>query len=135
MAPHEDSMTIGTFAKAAKVNVETIRFYQQKGLLTVPHKPHGSIRRYHQDDVARVKFIKSAQQLGFSLDEIGELLKLEDGTHCSEAAELATARLATLRSRITDLMHMEAALSTLLTACCSEQGHVSCPLIKALNRQ
>jgi MerR family mercuric resistance operon transcriptional regulator len=67
--------------------VETIRFYQLKGLLPQPKRPYGSIRRYGQADVARVKFVKSAQRLGFSLDEVGQLLKLEDGTHCSEAAE------------------------------------------------
>ena len=74
-----ENLTIGGFAKAAGVNVETIRFYQRKGLLLEPDRPYGSIRRYGQTDVARVKFVKSAQRLGFSLDEIAELLTLEDG--------------------------------------------------------
>lgn len=89
MNTEPDSLTIGAFAKAAGVNVETIRFYQLRGLLPTPDRPYGSIRRYGSADVARVKFVKAAQRLGFSLDEIGQLLKLEDGTHCSEAAELA----------------------------------------------
>src|SRR3546814_6592632 len=89
----QENLTIGAFAKAARVNVETIRFYQLKGLLPQPERPYGRIRRYGQADVARVKFVKSAQRLGFSLDEVGQLLKLEDGTHCSEAAELAAHRL------------------------------------------
>ena len=102
-----ENLTIGAFGKAAGVNVETIRFYQRKGLLQEPDRPYGSIRRYGQADVARVKFVKSAQRLGFSLDEIGQLLKLEDGTHCSEAAELAALRLADVRARLADLMRME----------------------------
>lgn len=76
----QENLTIGAFAKAARVNVETIRFYQLKGLLPQPERPYGRIRRYGQADVARVKFVKSAQRLGFSLDEVGQLLKLEDGT-------------------------------------------------------
>lgn len=74
------------FSPTAGVNVETIRFYQRKGLLPEPDKPYGSIRRYGETDVTRVRFVKSAQRLGFSLDEIAELLRLEDGTHCEEAS-------------------------------------------------
>lgn len=129
----QGNLTIGAFAKAAGVNVETIRFYQFKGLLPQPERPYGSIRRYGQADVARVKFVKSAQRLGFSLDEIGQLLKLEDGTHCSEAAELAAQRLADVRARLADLTRMEEALSTLVRECNALQGNVSCPLISALH--
>ena len=127
------NLTIGTFAKAAGVNVETIRFYQLKGLLPQPERPYGSIRRYGQADVARVKFVKSAQRLGFSLDEVGQLLKLEDGTHCSEAADLAVLRLADVRARLADLTRMEVALSKLVGECNAHPGNVSCPLIAALH--
>ena len=72
-----ESLTIGVFAKAAGVNVETIRFYQLKGLLPQPERPYGSIRRYGQANVARVKFVKSAQRLGFSGAWIGNLTVLE----------------------------------------------------------
>ena len=132
MAPILENLTIGTFAKAAGVSIETIRFYQRKGLLLEPNRPYGSIRRYGEADVARVKFVKSAQRLGFSLDEIGELLKLEDGTHCSEAAELAALRLSDVRARLADLTRMEVALSNLVSECCTHHGQVSCPLIDAL---
>ncbi|MCL0167493.1 MerR family transcriptional regulator, partial [Klebsiella pneumoniae] len=71
-----ENLTIGVFAKAAGVNVETIRFYQRKGLLREPDKPYGSIRSYWEADVVLVKFVISAQRLGFSLDEIAELLRL-----------------------------------------------------------
>ncbi|HCD54689.1 MAG TPA: MerR family transcriptional regulator, partial [Halieaceae bacterium] len=81
-------MTIGSLAKAAEINVETIRYYQRLGLMTEPEKPLGGIRRYDEDALARLRFIRRARWLGFSLEEIGELLKLEDGTHCDEAKAL-----------------------------------------------
>jgi len=84
-----ENMSIGAFAGEAGVNVETIRFYQRKGLLGEPAKSHGSIRRYGEADVARVRFVKTAQRLGFSLDEVAELLTLDDGAHCDEARHLA----------------------------------------------
>jgi len=129
----QDNLTIGAFAKAAGVNVETIRFYQLKGLLPQPERQYGRICRYGQADVARLKFVKSAQRLGFSLDEVGLLLKLEDGTNCSEAAELASIRLADVRIRLADLKRMEAALSKLVGECNARHGNVSCPLITALH--
>lgn len=128
-----DNLTIGAFAKSAGVNVETIRFYQRKGLLVEPDRPYGGIRRYGEADVARVKFVKTAQRLGFSLDEIGQLLKLEDGTHCSEAAEIAGARLADVRTRLADLARMEAALSQVVHECDAHHGDVTCPLIATLH--
>jgi len=130
---HLENLTIGAFAKAAGVHVETIRFYQCKSLLVEPKRPYGSIRRYGAADVARGKFVKAAQRLGFSLDEIGELLRLEDGTHCSEAAGLATPRLADVRARLDDIMRMEQVLSKLVNECSAHDGHVSCPLIDALH--
>lgn len=128
----QENLTIGAFAKAAGVNVETIRFYQLKGLLPQPERPYGSIRRYGLADVARVKFVKSAQRLGFSLDEVGQLLKLEDGTHCEEANSLAEHKLKDVRERMADLARMEAVLSDLVCACHARKGNVSCPLIASL---
>lgn len=127
-----EKLTIGAFAKAAGVNVETIRFYQRKGLLPEPDKPLGGIRRYGAADVARVRFVKSAQRLGFSLDEIAHLLKLEDGTRCSDAAEIAAHRLADVRARLADLARMEVVLLHLVRACHTRKGKVSCPLIASL---
>lgn len=127
-----ENLTIGVFAKAAGVNVETIRFYQRKGLLPEPDKPYGGIRRYSEKDVTRVRFVKSAQRLGFSLDEIAELLKLDDGTHCEEANHLAELKLKDVRDKLADLARMEAALSALVHACHSRKGKVSCPLIASL---
>jgi MerR family mercuric resistance operon transcriptional regulator len=133
MPTHAGQLTIGALAKAAGVNVETIRFYQRKGLLPEPDKPYGGIRRYGADEVARVRFVKSAQRLGFSLGEVAQLLRLEDGTHCREAAELASARLEDVRVRLADLQRMELALSQLVAACNTHRGKVYCPLIAALH--
>lgn len=127
-------LTIGSLAERAGVNVETIRFYQRKRLLRQPARPPGGIRRYAEADVARVKFVKSAQTLGFSLHEVQQLLKLEDGAHCREAAELAARHLADVRARLSDLMRMEQALSDLLDQCGSRRGSIACPLIASLQR-
>lgn len=126
------NLTIGAFAQASGVNVETIRFYQRKGLLPEPDRPHGSIRRYGEADVRRLVFIKSAQRLGFSLDEIGELLQLQDGTHCQEAKVLAEHKLEDVREKLADLLQLEAALTELVSACRARRGSISCPLIAAL---
>ncbi len=125
-------LTIGAFAEAAAVNVETIRFYQRKGLLPMPDRLYGRIRRYGEKDVSRVRFVKSAQRLGFSLDEIAELLRLEDGTQCEEASSLAENKLMDVREKLADLKHMELALSGLVRACRASKGDVSCPLIASL---
>ncbi|MBS0212028.1 MAG: Hg(II)-responsive transcriptional regulator [Proteobacteria bacterium] len=132
MANNLENLTIGLFAEAAGVNVETIRFYQRKGLLPQPNKPYGSIRRYGGADVVRVKFVKSAQRLGFSLDEIAELLLLDDGMHCAEASSLAEHKLQDVREKIADLARMEGVLSDLVRACHARKGNVSCPLIASL---
>ena len=134
MANGGDNLTIGELAKAAGVNVETIRFYQRKGLLLEPERPYGGIRRYHAADLTRVRFVKSAQRLGFSLDEIAELLKLDDGTHCDEASILAQHKLRDIHEKLADLKRMEAVLTRLVDACHSRQGDVSCPLITSLQR-
>lgn len=133
MVNESQILTIGAFAKAAGVNVETIRFYQRKGLLPEPNRPVGGIRRYGPADVARVRFVKTAQRLGFNLDEVGQLLRLEDGTHCSEAAELAALRLTDVRAKLADLARIEAVLSQLVNECHAKRGKVSCPLIDSLH--
>ncbi|WP_372874071.1 Hg(II)-responsive transcriptional regulator [Pseudomonas sp.] len=132
MQSHRPSLTIGAFARLAGVNLETIRFYQRKGLLPEPQRPPGGIRRYGQADVARLSFVKSAQRLGFSLDEIAELLRLEDGTHCAEASRLAERKLADVRAKLADLVRIEAVLSQLVCACQAGKGQVVCPLIASL---
>lgn len=133
MAEKIEVMTIGGLANTVGVNIETIRFYQRKGLLPEPARPYGGIRRYDNSDVARVRFIKSAQRLGFSLEEIGDLLKLEDGTNCKEARKLAEHKLADARRKLADLQRIEAVLATLVAQCDAISGKVKCPLITSLH--
>jgi len=126
-------LTIGELAASAGVNVETIRFYQRKGLLAEPERLYGTIRRYGDAQVRRVRFVKSAQRLGFSLDEVAELLRLEDGAHCREARGLAEHKLVSVREKLGDLHQIESVLSSLVENCRAARGTISCPLIAALH--
>ncbi len=135
MQETSQTLTIGVLADAAGVNVETIRFYQRKNLMQEPDRPLGGIRRYGDSDLARVHFIKSAQRLGFSLNEVADLLRLEDGSHCTKAREQAERKLADVRAKLADLQRIEAALQGLVERCCATSGQVQCPLIAALQAQ
>lgn len=128
-----EMLTIAGVAREASVNVETIRFYQRKGLLPQPLKPLGGIRRYGEDDVARVRFIKSAQRIGFTLEEVLQLLKLDDGTHCKEAKAIAEHKLGEIQHRLNDLKRMRNALTQLVRRCSASRGRVTCPLISSLH--
>lgn len=124
--------TIGTLAKQADVNVETIRYYQRRGLVGEPARPLGGIRRYTEAHARRLRFIRQAQTLGFSLEEVADLLTLEDGKHCREAEQLGSAKLATVRERMAQLRRVEKVLATLVDQCQCNTGKVRCPLIAAL---
>ncbi len=124
--------TIGSLAKAAVVHVETIRYYQRRGLVAEPSRPLGGIRRYDDSHARRLRFVKHAQTLGFSLDEVADLLALEDGRHCREAERLGANKLAMVRERIAKLRRVEKALTTLVEQCHRHRGKVHCPLIVAL---
>ncbi|MBY0497542.1 MAG: MerR family transcriptional regulator [Cyanobacteria bacterium] len=132
MSKQAASMSIGALARTASVNVETIRFYQRKGLLVTPGRIHGQIRRYTVDDVGRVKFVKAAKTLGFSLDEIGDLLSLEDGTRCDEARDMALQKLADVRKRQLELRRIESALEKVVADCSAPGAKRCCPFIAAL---
>ena len=127
-----DNATIGAFAQAAGVGVETIRFYQRKGLLPQPARLQGGVRRYGAADLARVRFVKSSQRLGFNLDEVAELLRLDDGTRCGEARALASHKLADVRQKLADLAQIEQVLAALVDRCTASSGKVSCPIIASL---
>lgn len=125
-------MTIGRLAKAAGVNVETIRYYQRIGLLPVPARASGAIRRYSREMLQRLRFIRRAQRLGFALDEVALLLMLSNGLHCRETRELAQRKLALVEEKITDLAAMRKALAGLIRACAGRGRRRGCPIIKAL---
>src|ERR1700679_36875 len=111
-------MTIGRLAKAAGVGVETVRYYQRLHLVPAPTIPQGqTFRHYPADTVERIRFVKRAQHLGFSLDEIGQLLQLNDGADRLKVQQLARSRLDNVREKILDLQHIEAALTHLLHEC------------------
>jgi len=133
MCSAASQLTIGALARAAGVHVETIRFYQRRGLLAPPPRAQGGFRHYGAQDLARLRFIKSAQRLGFSLDEVAELLQLDDGLHCSQASALGARKLADVRQRIADLQRIESALADMLLACSGNPQAASCPLIAALH--
>jgi MerR family transcriptional regulator, mercuric resistance operon regulatory protein len=132
MRANFDNLTIGALAAEADVHGETIRFYQRKGLLRQPQRQLGSVRRYGQADLGRLRFIKTAQKLGFSLEEIGQLLQLEDGTHCQQARELAQHKLRAVRTKLADLACIESALADVVERCEAVQGDICCPLIATL---
>ncbi len=130
-----ETLTVGQVARAAGVNVETIRFYQRRKLIEKPEKPLGSMRRYPRAAVDRVRFIKRAQQLGFTLEEVRTLLALEDGRSCAEAQRLAMAKLAAVESRIADLQRMRRVLKILIDECSTGRGKLACPIISTLSGQ
>jgi MerR family mercuric resistance operon transcriptional regulator len=126
------SLTIGDVADAAGVGVETIRYYERRKLVAQPGRGTGAYRRYTRGHVNRVRFIKRAQALGFSLEEIGTLLVLEDGADRASIRRIAAARLDETRRRIADLRKIEHALSHLLHDCESHAKAPRCPIIAAI---
>lgn len=125
-------VTIGGLAKAADVGVETVRYYQRRHLLAVPHSG-GGIRRYPPAMVERIRFIKRSQSLGFSLEEIRELLRLEEGGSRSPIRKTAGSRLTNIRDKIAALTRMERVLSDLLRECEHANAAAPCPIIAALS--
>jgi MerR family mercuric resistance operon transcriptional regulator len=125
-------ITVGQLARAAAVNVETVRYYQRIGLLPMPRRDFGSIRRYLANDLKRIRFIKRAQKLGFSLDEVALLLGLSDGRHCAETKALAETRLAVVEEKIADLEAIRQALKGLVAKCSRGSRGCGCPVIDAL---
>lgn len=125
------TITIGKLAKTAQVGIETIRYYQSRGLLPIPDKTTG-YRQYPLSLIERIRFIKRAQELGFSLDEISELLLLH-GNHQRELIQQITAaRLAQIKSKITDLNRMQTVLTQLINECVHTNPDFPCPIIASL---
>ena len=124
-------LTIGKLADAGDVGVETIRFYQRKGLLERP-KRDGGIRRYEREDVRRLRFIRQAQSAGFTLREIKELLELDESEDRSRARELAKARVEALDAKIAELQRARGALQHLAKEC-AEGTRGPCPILTSFN--
>lgn len=127
----EGAMTIARLGAAAGVGVETVRYYQRRGLIAVPASA-GSVRRYGPEDLRRLRFIRRAQAAGFTLDEIGELLALDRTDDRARVRELATERLAALDSRIAELEQSRSALERLRDRCASGRKG-PCPILEAFD--
>ena len=129
----KNSDTIGGLAAAAGVGVETVRYYQRRGLLAEPARPPGEVRRYGDADVKRLRFIRSAQAAGFTLAEIKELLDLDASDDRARARELARTRVAAIDGKIAELVEARDALDALANAC-AHQRRGPCPILTAFDR-
>ncbi len=128
------AFTIGKLAQAANVTIETIRYYQRRGLITEPQKPLQGYRQYPESALKRLRFIKQAQHLGFTLKEIEELLFL-DSTHCNDVRQLAEQKLAQIESQLQGLTALRKTLTELVRSCKSEQDAGHCSIIEILSNQ
>lgn len=131
-------MTIGRVAKKAGVGVETIRFYERRGLIEQPIKPDGAgFRNYPDEVVVQVRFIRRAQQIGFSLAEIGELLSLkaDPTSDCGDIRERASAKLEEVDEKITSLKRMRKALNEMIAACPASGALRACSILDALENE
>ncbi len=129
------ALTIGRAARKAGVGVETIRFYQRRGLIRQPAKPDGiGFRHYPEETVQRIRFIRQAQDIGFSLREINELLSMraDPGADCADVREQATAKLQEVERKIARLEEIRAALEELIAACPGRGALRACSILEAL---
>ncbi|MFI6213263.1 MerR family DNA-binding protein [Nocardia brasiliensis] len=128
-------MRTGELAARAGVNAQTLRYYERRGLLARPPRSPSGYRSYPDGAVETVRFVKRAQELGFSLDEIEELLDLADGgpDDCETARALAEARRAQLARRVADLERMQRSLTALIDTCALPRARRSCPILTCLH--
>lgn len=128
-------LTIGRLAEAAGVGVPTVRYYERRALLEKPHRTAAGYRKYPPDTVRLIRFIKRAQDLGFTLTEIEELIALRDGNgrRRTEVRDLAEARMRDIDEKVTQLQAMRIALSTLVDSCACGGGRPTCPILEAFD--
>jgi MerR family transcriptional regulator, mercuric resistance operon regulatory protein len=124
-------MRIGELAKSVSVNVETIRYYQRIGLMELPEKPYGGMRSYDHEDLQRLCFIRRAQQLGFSLEDIRKLSELSS-SDCHQVEELAAEQLNLVHAKLRQLRRIESMLAKTVEQCAKRKGDQPCPIIETL---
>ena len=134
MSIKNPSLTIGRLARAAGVNIETVRHYQRKDLIKQPKKPEGGFRHYPGETINRIRFIKRAQQLGFSLKEIQQLLFL-GSKHCDDIQVLAGEKRELIQAQIKGLLTIQSALDDLIASCQSDKTEEQCAFIDALSEK
>jgi MerR family mercuric resistance operon transcriptional regulator len=126
------AMTVGQLAEAAGVGVETIRYYQRRGLLATPAKPLAGRRNYGDETLQRIMFIRRAQQLGFTLQEIASLLAIGDGRDCAKGRSMAQGKVEELSERIAELERMRRTLRAAVKQCDANPRGAPCPFIASL---
>ena len=137
MRAYTTPLTIGDLAKQAEVNIQTIRYYERRGLLPAPDRTASNYRVYPEATVRRVRFIKRAQQLGFTLKEINELLALRASprSRCEDVREQSKAKIADIEEKIRSLEAMRKALQKLVRACTGRGPTTECPILDFLDAE
>ncbi|PCK08741.1 MAG: Hg(II)-responsive transcriptional regulator [Alteromonadaceae bacterium] len=125
--------TISKAAKELGINIETIRFYERQKLIQQPPKPIQGYRQYPEKTIERIRFIKNAQELGFTLNEVANLIQLNDKP-CAQVQILAEQKLATVKEKIAGLQRLESALNTLVSQCHHNLDDNHCPIIDSLQK-
>jgi len=128
------ALTIGQVANAAEVNIETIRYYERRGLFPTPRRTPAGYRQYAEDAVSRLRFIKHAQELGFSLNEIQDLLglRVRHGAACDAVERRTRQKIEVVQQRIRDLQRMKRTLKRLAAACAARRPTDDCPILEVL---
>jgi MerR family copper efflux transcriptional regulator len=131
------NLTIGQLARKAQVNVETIRYYERRGLIPEPPRRQSGYRQYSEDAVSRIQFIKRAKELGFSLKEISELLSLrvDPDTTCGDVKKRAEVKIAEVEEKIRALQRIKKALTKLVVLCRGSGPTSECPIMEALSAE
>jgi Hg(II)-responsive transcriptional regulator len=130
-----DRLRIGEVAARAGVNIQTLRYYERRGLLEVPQRTASGYREYPAETVRLIRFVKRAQDLGFTLKEVEELIALRDakGRKRSEVRSLAEAKMRDIDKKLAQLQAMRSALFTMVESCACRDGRPTCPILEALD--
>ena len=128
-------MKIGKLSKISGVSIDTVRYYEKRGLILSPARSQAGYRIYNPQDISRLNFIVQAKSLGFTLEEIKQLLDLQaNGKACVEVREVAESKAADIAVRIEKLTHMRETLLSLAKACAQSSKEDDCPILKSLER-
>ncbi len=128
------ALTISRLAASADVHVETVRYYQRRGLLPVPSRPQGGVRHYGPAEIARLQFIRRGQTMGFTLDEIAGLLEFKGERACEQTRQMTEHKLAEVRLRLAELRQLERDLLALVAECSRASAGADCPTLSVLEK-